>query len=250
MKIALETGLLFRRRILEQIRSPIWLFMGLTTPLLYLALFAPLLGGLPTVGGAGVADAFVPGLLALLALSSGTGIGWIINHELKTGVIERFRVSPVSRFSLLMGNVLKDIVTFLLPALLVISVAGLEGFHIHAGGLAVLLVLLCLLTAVVSAASSSLGLAAKDIGTIAAVVTGLQLPITLLAGVLLPISLGPAWLQVLAHLNPLYYVVEAARVLAGGRVWDRQVFWAFAVMVPLLALTLGWATSIYRRAVA
>ncbi|MEM5818049.1 MAG: ABC transporter permease [Desulfitobacterium hafniense] len=249
MKIAFETGLLCRRRLLEQIRSPIWLFMGLTTPLLYLALFAPLLGGLPTVGGAGVADAFVPGLLALFALSSGTGIGWIINHELKTGIIERFRVSPVSRFSLLMGNVLKDIVTFLLPALIVIIVASFAGFHIHAGGLAVLLVLLCLLTAVVSAASSSLGLVAKDIGTIAAVVTGLQLPITLLAGVLLPISLGPAWLQVLAHLNPLYYVVEASRVLAGGTIWDGKVLWAFGVMIPLLGITLSWAVNVYRKAV-
>ena len=178
MKIALETGLLCRRRLLEQIRSPIWLFMGLTTPLLYLALFAPLLGGLPTVGGKGVADAFVPGLLALFALSSGTDIGWIINHEMKTGVIERFRVSPVSRFSLLMGNVLKDIVTFLLP-----------------------------------------------------------------------ISLGPAWLQVLAHLNTLYYVVEASRVLAGGTIWDGKVLWAFGVMIPLLGITLSWAVNVYRKAV-
>ncbi len=250
MNIVLETGLFFKRRIMEQIRSPIWLFMGLTTPLLYLALFAPLLGGIPTMGEEGVAGAFVPGLLALFALSSGTGIGWTINHELKTGVIERFRVSPVSRFSLLMGNVLKDVAAFLLPAFIVIIVSGFTGFHIHAGGLAVLLTLLCILTAVVSAASSSLGLISKDIGTIAAVVTGLQLPITLLAGVLLPISLGPAWLQVLAHLNPLYYVVEASRVLASGTILDTKVLLAFVVMIPLLAITLSWATNIYKRAVA
>lgn len=250
MNIVLEIGLLFKRRIMEQLRSPIWLFMGLTTPLLYLALFAPLLGEIPSVGEEGIADAFVPGLLALFALNSGTGIGWTINYELKTGVIERFRVSPVSRFSLLMGNVLKDIVAFLLPALIVILVSSFAGFHIHTGGLAILLVLLCILTAVVSAASSSLGLISKDIGTIAAVVTGLQLPVTLLAGVLLPISLGPTWLQVLAHLNPLYYVVEASRVLAGGTIWDVKILLAFAVMVPLLAITLSWATNVFRRAVA
>ncbi|MBU5443168.1 ABC transporter permease [Paenibacillus sp. MSJ-34] len=250
MNIVFETRLLFKRRLMEQFRSPIWLFMGFTTPLLYLALFAPLLGGIPTVGGEGVADAFVPGLLALFALSSGMGIGWTIVHELKTGVIERFRVSPVSRFSLLMGNVLKDVVMFLLPALIVIAVSSLAGFHIHAGGLAVLLVLLCLLTAVVSAVSSSLGLIFKDIGTLAAVVTGLQLPITLLAGVLLPISLGPTWLQVVAHFNPVFYVVEASRALAAGTIWDMKVLLAFAVMVILLVITLGWATNVYRKAVA
>ncbi len=37
--------------------------------------------------------------------------------------------------------------------------------------------------------------------------------LTLLAGVLLPLSLGPKWLQIIAYVNPMYYVVEAARVL-------------------------------------
>lgn len=250
MNIASETRLLFKRRMLEQIRSPIWIFMGFTTPLLYLSLFAPLLGGIPSVGEAGIANVFVPGLLALFALSSGTGIGWTIIFELQSGVIERFRVTPVSRFSLLMGNVVKDVVMFLLSALIVIFVSSFAGFHIHAGGLALLLVLLCLLTAVVSAVSCSLGLLFKNIGTLAAVVTGLQLPIMLLAGVLLPISFGPTWLQVLAHLNPFYYVVEASRVLASGSLWDMKVLLAFAVMIPLLAIALGWATNVYRKAVA
>ncbi|RAU98937.1 ABC transporter permease [Paenibacillus sp. YN15] len=149
-----------------------------------------------------------------------------------------------------MGNVLKDVVMFLLPSLIVIGVSSFTGFHIHVGGLAVLLLLLSILTAVVSAVSGSLGLLLKDIGTLAAVITGLQLPVTLLAGVLLPISFGPVWLRVLAHLNPLYYVVEASRVLAGGTIGDMKVLLAFAVMIPLLAITLSWATSIYRRSVA
>ena len=42
----------------------------------------------------------------------------------------------------------------------------------------------------------------------------------LLAGVLLPISLGPTWMRVLAHFNPLYYLVEGARALAAGAFAD------------------------------
>jgi len=106
------------------------------------------------------------------------------------------------------------------------------------------------LTAIVSAACSGLGLIARDIGTIAAVVTGLQLPITLLSGVLLPISFGPTWLQVIAHFNPLYYVVEASRVLASGTLWNIKVFWAFTIMVLLLVVTISWATNIYRKAIS
>jgi len=250
MTVMTEIALLFKRRMLEQIRSPVWLFAGLSAPLLYLALFAPLLGGIPSVADEGVANVFVPGVLALLAQGSGTGIGWIVIHELKSGVVERFRVMPVRRFSLLMGNVLKDVVMFLLSSLPVIGAAALFGFRIHAGGLAVLLVLLCMLTALVSAACCGLGLLLNNIGTLAAVVTGLQLPVTLLAGVLLPISLGPVWLNVLAHLDPLYYVVEAARLLAGGVILDAKVLTAFAVTGALLSISLVWATHVYKKAVS
>ncbi|HEY4392149.1 MAG TPA: hypothetical protein VGN02_12460 [Paenibacillus sp.] len=59
-----------------------------------------------------------------------------------------------------------------------------------------LFVLLSLLTAIISATSSSLGLILQNVGSLAAVVANLQLPITLLAGILLPLSIGPKWLRV------------------------------------------------------
>lgn len=46
MRILKEIWLLFKRKMLETIRQPVWVFMGLTTPLLYIALFSPLLKNL------------------------------------------------------------------------------------------------------------------------------------------------------------------------------------------------------------
>ncbi len=43
MTFALQTGLFFRRKLLETLRQPVWIITGLSTPLLYLALFEPLL---------------------------------------------------------------------------------------------------------------------------------------------------------------------------------------------------------------
>jgi ABC-2 type transport system permease protein len=57
-------------------------------------------------------------------------------------------------------------------------------------------------------------------------------------------------MRVLAHVNPLYYLVQASRVLAGGTLTGSAVWQAFAVLVPLCALILAWATSVFRRAVA
>ena len=253
MTSAVQTSLFFRRKLLETLRQPVWIVTGLTTPVLYLALFAPLLrtlAGGPAFPPGHVLDVFVPGIMVLIAFGAGMGAGWPVIWELDSGVIERLRVTPASRLALLLGTVLRDIVMFVVPGAVVIIVASAFGFHDHWGGLLLLLVLLALLTAACSATSSALGLILKQIGSLAAVVTGAQLPLTLLAGILLPLSLGPAWLRVLGHLNPLYYAVQAARSLAAGSVVTGAVGLGFLVMGALAALALWWGTRAYQQAMA
>ena len=253
MTFALQTELFFRRKLLETLRQPVWIVTGLTTPLLYLALFTPLLNAL--AGGPGfprghVLDVFVPGVLVLIAFGAGMGAGWPVIWELDSGVIERLRVTPASRLALVLGTVLRDIVMFLVPGVLVLAVASVAGFHAHWGGLALLLALLSLLTAACSATSSALGLTLKQIGGLAAVVTGVQLPLTLLAGILLPLSLGPEWLRVLGHVNPMYYAVQASRSLAAGTVGSGAVGAGFLVTAAAAALALWWGTRSYQRAMS
>ncbi len=253
MTFALQTWLFFRRKLLEALRQPVWIFTGLSTPLLYLALFEPLLKSL--AGRAGfphgtVLDVFVPGILTLLAFGAGMGAGWVVIWELDSGVTERLRVTPASRLALLLGTVLRDIVMFAVPALVVVLVAIPFGFDAHWGGLVLLLALLAMLTASASATSSALGIKLRQIGSLAAIVTGAQLPLTLLAGILLPLSVGPVWLRVLGHVNPMYYAVQAARDLAAGQVLTATVGVGFAVMAALAALALWWGTRSYRRAMA
>jgi ABC-2 type transport system permease protein len=251
MTFLLQTGLFFQRKLLETLRQPVWIVTGLTTPLLYLALFTPLLNsfsGSPGFPRGHVLDVFVPGVLVLIAFGAGMGAGWPVIWELDTGVIERLRVTPASRLALLLGTVLWDIVMFVVPGVVVLVVASVAGFHAHWGGLVVLLVLLSLLTTACSATSSALGLNLKQIGGLAAVVTGVQLPLTLLAGILLPLSLGPQWLRVLGHLNPMYYAVQASRSLAAGTVLNGTVGVGFLVTAAAAGLALWWGTRSYHRA--
>lgn len=138
----------------------------------------------------------------------------------------------------------------IVPSVFVILIARLFGFHIHLLGLFFLFVLLSFLVALISAWAGGLGLIIKQIGGLSTVLNLLQLPLTLLSGILLPMSLAPKWLQVIAHINPLYYTVEASRVLASGTINSPEVFTAFAVIVPLTIITLCWATHVYRKAIA
>ncbi len=64
-----ETWVIFQRQMRILLRNPVWVFFGLTQPILYLVLFGPLLknvcgGGL---GGSASWSVFVPGLLLQLA---------------------------------------------------------------------------------------------------------------------------------------------------------------------------------------
>lgn len=248
-----QTGLFFRRKLFETLRQPVWIITGLTTPVLYLALFAPLLRSLaggPAFPPGHVLDVFVPGIMVLIAFGAGMGAGWPVIWELDSGVIERFRVTPSSRLALLLGTVLRDILMFAVPGVVVVAVAGAFGYHVHWGGLALLFALLALLTAACSATSSALGLKLKQIGSLAAVITGAQLPLTLLAGILLPLSLGPTWLRVLGHLNPMYYAVQAARSLAAGTVASATVGVGFLVTAAIAGLALWWGTRAYQQAMA
>jgi ABC-2 type transport system permease protein len=57
-------------------------------------------------------------------------------------------------------------------------------------------------------------------------------------------------MRVLAHFNPLFYAVEGARALCAGTFTSAAVWQAFAVLLPLCALVVAWATNVFRRAVA
>jgi ABC-2 type transport system permease protein len=252
MKLARDTGLLFHRYTIQMLRNPVWLFVGFSTPLLYLVLFTPLLKHFsgPETSSSSVIDLFLPGILALLAFASGMSGGFGTIFELQSGVIERLRVTPASRFAILMGPLLSGmLMMFVFDAVVVAAATGF-GFSLDWGGLAVLAVLLGLLMVTMSAFSVATALVAKEISSFAAIINGLNLPVLLLAGVLLPISLGPAWMRVLAHFNPLFYAVEGARALSAGAYSNPAVWQAFAVLIPLCIVVVTWATGVFRRAVA
>src|SRR5205807_272556 len=84
-----------------------WIAIGILQPILYLTLFAPLLKSLTAVRGfppGGAYNVFVPGQLIMLGLFGASGVGFGLIAELRLGVIERFRVTPVSRLALLLGS--------------------------------------------------------------------------------------------------------------------------------------------------
>src|SRR5262245_27448292 len=126
MRILLDTLLIFRRSMTQSLRNPVWVIIGLFQPVLYLALFGPLLhqlGGLPGFTRGDPWQVFVPGLLIQLGLFGSAFVGFGIIAEWRSGVIERMRVTPVSRLALLLGRVMRDVVVLLVQSVLLVLIA-------------------------------------------------------------------------------------------------------------------------------
>src|SRR3981081_1978889 len=106
MSFISDTLFVYRRQQRLILRVPAFLIVGVLQPILYLALFGPLLTRLPAgtlsggsgSGGTAEGDRFlVAGLLDQLAPLGSTFVGFAIISEWRAGIIERYRVTPVSR---------------------------------------------------------------------------------------------------------------------------------------------------------
>ncbi len=251
-KFLRETRLLFVSRVKRTLRNPVWAMIGLLQPVLYLLLFAPLLDGLriPGFSQTSSLNLFVPGLVIMLALFGASFSGFGIMEDLRSGVLERLRVTPANRLSLLLGMVLHDVLVFLTQCAVLVVVAAIMGMQVNMLGIVTLFGLLVLLGMLMVFVSYALTLILKDEGALAAILSTITQPLLLLSGVLLPLTLAPRLLQTLAELNPLSHTVSAARALVSGQFGDQNILLAFGIIAVLVALASIWATRIFRQATA
>jgi len=152
------------------------MIVGLSSPVLYLALFTPLLKHFTRAASTGaVLDVFFPGILALLAFASGTAQGFGTIFELRSGVIERLRVTPASRLAILAGPLVSAMTFMFFFDAIAVAVAYGFGFQIHWGGLLVLAVLIGVFMVMISAWSVAMALTTKEIDAFASVMNLLNL---------------------------------------------------------------------------
>ncbi|WP_030161894.1 ABC transporter permease [Glycomyces sp. NRRL B-16210] len=253
MKALRDTWLVYSRAMKLNLKQPVWLVVMLIQPLYFLILFAPLLNGLEGTPGfeAGAMETFVPGLIIMMALFGSTFVGFGLIAELRQGVIERMRVTPVSRVALLIGRTLSTVSTTLIQALiLVVLAAPIGGLTIYWPGVFLMFGIIILTSFMLGALSYGVAIVLKSEDTLAPVLNTVVQPIMLLSGIMLPMALAPAWLQNVADFNPFYYAVEAARSLFSGDL-GADAIWQAAVFIGGLAVVLvWWASRKFSRAVA
>jgi ABC-2 type transport system permease protein len=230
-----QTWLVFVRSIQPTLRNPKSVLIGMSMSLLYLVLFGPLLHSFGAAGNTW--EWFVPGMMAQTALFGTAYAGFALIPEIRSG-------------ALLLGRVAGDVLRLVIQALLLALLATAFGFRVGVGPLLLGLVLLAVLGVAIGAASYALALKLRQEYAFAPVLSMSVMPLMLLSGVLLPMSIAPPWLYGLSRANPVSYVVDAERAMVAGQ-WSAPSIWLGPLLGILLAvLATGWGVRTFRREAA
>jgi ABC-2 type transport system permease protein len=239
--------IVFRRKLRISLRNPAWIIIGLAQPILYLVLFGPLLQ--PFSKSFGVDNAytiFVPGLLVQLGIFGALFTGFGLVAELRAGVVEAERVTPASRTALLFGRILGDVLQLFVQGVVLIALGFAFGLRASIGGMLFGLLLTLLLGASCAAASYSIALVTKSEDVLAPLLNSIALPVLLLSGILLPLTLAPGWLKVVGDIMPTQHVVAGIRAAFTGA-WGWEILWGSIWSVVIFVVFMWIGTRTFRR---
>ena len=248
MNFVRESMIVFRRQVRMNLRNPAWVFIGAMQPVLYLVLFGPLLKPLVDQFGADNAYTFlVPGLLVQLGMFGAFFAGFGLIGEWREGVIEAERVTPANRTALLAGRLARDIAQLFVQAMILVALGWAMGMRASAAGVVAGVALTLLVGGACAAASNALALATKSEDVMAPVINMVMMPVLLLSGIMLPMTLGPDWLESLSDFMPFRWIVDAVRDTFVGDLGTSHIMWGTIWALALFALAVWWGTSVFRK---
>ena len=248
MRFLRDSFIVFRRQLRMNLRNPAWVIIGALQPVLYLLLFGPLLTPLVSQFGADNAYTFfVPGMLVQLGIFGAFFAGFSLIAEWREGVIEAERVTPASRTALLVGRLARDVLQLFVQALILVALGFAMGMDAPVRGIVLGIGLTLLVGGACAAASNALALTTRSEDVMAPVINMVMMPVLLLSGILLPMTIGPDWLLRASDFMPIRHVVDAVRGSFLGDFSADSLAWGTAWTVALFVLALWWGTRTFRK---
>lgn len=231
-------------------RSPQSLVFATIQPVMFVLLFRYAFGGAIHVPGVPYVDYLMPGIFAQTVAFGAMGTAVGLAYDSKSGLMERFRTLAMSRFAVLAGRTLADLVRNLAVVVVMAGVGFAVGFRpgTGVGGLLAALLLVTLFAYALSWGFVALGLVVTD----PEAAQGAGVPVMFLlvfsSAAFVPLSTMPGWLQVLGAHQPVTALADAERalVLGGPAASDvmSSLLWSAGLLIGFAVL----AALAYRRA--
>ena len=131
-----DTWYLFMRHIKVSLRTPIWLFVNLVQPLVWLLLFSRVferMVDLPGFTSDSYLQFFAPGVIIMTVLFGSAWTGMNIIQDMDLGILDKMLATPVTRVSIVLGQVFGSVSTLVVQALLIFLIAWIMGVDIATG---------------------------------------------------------------------------------------------------------------------
>lgn len=221
-------------------------------PMLWLLLFGEVMARSRTIptGGMDYLDFLAPGILAQSVLFVAIFYGIDVIWERDMGVLYKLLASPTPRTALVLGKALAVGARALSQLLVVFMLSALLGVRVSHDPLALLgLVAVAWIgAALFSTFSLIIACIVKTRERFMGIGQVLTMPLFFASNAIYPIAMMPAWLQAVAHANPLSYQVDALRalMLADGHS-SFGLGLDFAVLLTVTALLIAVAARMYPR---
>jgi ABC-2 type transport system permease protein len=251
MKHVRDTWLIFQYEVALLVRNPANVAITLIQPFTYLLLFTPFLKSVMHVSTYSNAfQIYVPSLFAAMGVFNGMFAGFILLAAVRQGVVTRQRVTPVSRVSLLLGRVLMHILLIVFQAMVVTVAAIALGLRVQPGNFLIALVLLSLMSVLSVSIGYDLVLLVPNEASLGTLVNSIAQPVSLLAGVLIPLSVAPQWVRDTADWNPFAWGTNGMRAIFQGHIGTSVVWQASLIMGVLALVTLVLSSRLFSREIA
>ncbi len=210
---------IWHRDVIKSLRDKAQLIGALSLPILLLIIFGGGMGGAikSLIEGAGISGPIVdfdfikfmfPGIVAMTIFNTAVISALSVVQDREFGYLREMLVSPISRYSIVIGKVLGGSTTAVIQGLIILIAAPFVGIAIKPVMILKLLPGMLVLAFTVSALSLLVASFVKTSQGFHTALSMLILPMLFLSGSLFPLSGSPAWMSFLVKLNPVTYGVD------------------------------------------
>ncbi len=226
--------------------DPTELISRAVQPVLWLGIFGEALSkvrAIPTDGFTYL-QFITPGILTQSVVFVAIFYGLYIIMDRDMGILQKLLVTPTPRLALVWGKMLSAGLRGLCQALIVFILALILGVQLNMAFWSVIgvVVIVLLGAAVFTGLSMIIASIVKTRERFMGIGQVITLPLFFASNAIYPISIMPGWLQVVANVNPLSYMVDGLRtlMLTGGGAGVGFDIFVLAAAVLAISMISAW----------
>jgi ABC-2 type transport system permease protein len=225
-------------------------FIRAIQPVLWLLVFGQVLSKtrlIPT-GDYNYIQFLTPGVLAQSVIFVAIFYGFNIVMDRDMGLLHKLLSTPIPRYSIVIGKTFSAGIRSVIQALVVFILAIIIQVHLILNPVTIFgsLAVIILTGMCFSGLSMFLASFFKTRERMMGIGQAIMMPIFFASSAIYPIDIMPTWLKVIAHVNPLSYIVDAMRSLLVTSDYH-QLGLDFAVIVFATALLVTLSSTSFSR---